>query len=69
MKLTGFDIYFDEEENRILVLKTPGTDGRAAVIQIKLSSETDKNALNSALNTGERITLMGDFEVQINKTP
>lgn len=67
MKLTGFDIHFDAENNRILILKTPNTDGRAAVIEIKTTSAADQNAINSALDSGDKTTLTADFEIQINK--
>jgi hypothetical protein len=51
MKLTGFDLHFDAQENRILILKTPGTDGRAAVIEIKPSNFAQ---VKSAIETGKR---------------
>ncbi len=67
MKLTNFDIHFDAENERILILKTPGTDGRAAVIEIKPSGETNEQGLDFAIQTGEKINLRGYFEIQINK--
>ncbi len=67
MKLTGFDLHFDIENNQILILKTPNTDGRAAVIEIKPSGETDVQGLDFALETGKKIELRGYFEIQINK--
>lgn len=67
MKLTGFDIHFDIENNRILILKTPNTPGQAAVIEIKPSKETDNFSLKQALETGEEANLRGYFQIQVNK--
>lgn len=67
MKLTGFDIHFNAATNSILILKTPNTDGRAAVIEIIPSSENDQNGINFALETAKKTTLRGYFEIQINK--
>jgi hypothetical protein len=67
MKLTGFDLHFDTERNRILILKTPNTDGRAAVIEIKPSKETDTKTLKFALESGHEINIRGYFQIQINK--
>ncbi len=66
-KLTGFDIHFDLDNNRLLIVKTPNTDGRAAVIEIKPSSETDQKGLDFAIATGEKINIRGYIEIQINK--
>lgn len=67
MTLTGFDIHFDVENNRILILKTPNTPGRAAAIEIKPSKELDNFSLKQALETGEEATLRGYFQIQVNK--
>jgi hypothetical protein len=67
MTLTGYDIHFDAENNRILIVKTPATDGRAAVIEIKPSGETNQQGLDFAIATGEKINIRGYIEIQINK--
>ncbi len=64
MKLTGFDIHFDAQKSRILILKTPGTDGRAAVIVIKPS---DFAQVKSAIETGKKETFSAEIQIEINK--
>jgi hypothetical protein len=67
MKLSNFDIHFDEENKRILILKTPNTGGRAAAIEIKPSGKGYNEAVNFALETANKVTIRGYFEIQINK--
>ncbi len=64
MILSNFDIHFDEPNGTILIVKTPGADGRAATIEIKPS---DFGQVKSAIETGEKETFSAEFEIEINK--
>jgi hypothetical protein len=67
MTLTGYDIQINHDQSRILITKTDGADGRAALIEIKPSGEPDQQGLNFAIESGKKIKVRGYFEIQIDR--
>jgi hypothetical protein len=64
LKLTNFEIHFDEETGRILVLKPTREEGRAAVIEIKTN---DPEQIQEAIRTGKQVIFTAEILLEVNK--
>lgn len=68
MKLTNFEIHFDELSNELYVIKTPtANDERAAVLEIRPTTKYDLENLIDALSSGKETTIAATIRIQVNK--
>ncbi len=63
-KLTGYEIRFDLEYNRILVLKTPNVDDeRAIAIEIRAANSAEWKRLKAKLKQGVNVNFVADVQI------
>ncbi len=68
MKLTNFEIHFDEISKELYVIKTPNENNeRAAVLEIRPTTKYDLENLIDALSSGDETTIAATIRIQVNK--
>jgi DNA-binding MarR family transcriptional regulator len=63
-KLTGYEIRFDLEANRILIVKTPNLDDeRVIAIEIRAANRAELEQLKSSFEQGKDVNFAAEVQI------